>query len=148
MKPVKHITDAFAVSGALAPEDFAEIFAMGFKSVISNLPDGETAAYPASGEAAALAELAGLQYRHLPVTKAELFSERFVSDMDEALRKLPAPVLAHCASGQRSVIAWAAAMARHEPVDQVLTKLKAAGIDLEPLREELAAQSRSGPAKR
>ena len=42
MKQVKHITDGFAVSGALTPDDFAELAAMGFKSVISNLPDGES----------------------------------------------------------------------------------------------------------
>ena len=35
----------------------------------------------------------------------------------------------------------AAATARHEPVDQVLATLKAAGIDLEPLCEQLEAQS-------
>jgi sulfide:quinone oxidoreductase len=140
MKQVKHITETFAVSGALAPEDFADIAAMGFKSVISNLPDGESAVYPASREAAARAQRAGLHYRHLPVTKFQLFSDRFVADMDNALCELPGPTLAHCLSGQRSIIAWAAATARHQPVDQVLAQSKAAGIDLEPLRDELEAQ--------
>src|SRR6185436_3050354 len=111
MKQVKHITDEFAVSGALAPEDFAEVAARGFKSVISNLPDGEFKAHPASREAAAMAERAGLEFRHLPVTKFELFSDRFVADMYKALAELPGPILAHCLSGQRSIVAWAAATA-------------------------------------
>jgi uncharacterized protein (TIGR01244 family) len=142
MKQVKRITDDFAVSGALAAEDFADIATQGFKSVISNLPDGESRAHPSSAEAAALAERAGLDYRHLPVTKFELFSDAFVSAMDKALAELPGPILAHCMSGQRSVVAWAAAMARHESVDQVLATLKATGINLEPLRDELTAQAR------
>ena len=141
VKQVKRITDEFAVSGALAAEEFADIAAQGFKSIISNLPDGESRAHPSSAEAAALAERAGLQYRHLPVTKFELFGDTFVSAMEKALAELPGPILAHCMSGQRSIVAWAAAMTRHEPVDQVLATLKAAGIDLAPLRDELAAQS-------
>jgi sulfide:quinone oxidoreductase len=141
MKQVKRITDGFAVSGALTAEDFANVAAQGFKAVISNLPDGESRAHPSSAEAAALAESAGLEYRHLPVTKFELFSDAFVSAMGKALAELPGPILAHCMSGQRSIVAWAAATARHEPVDQVLATLKAVGIDLAPLREELAAQN-------
>ena len=141
MKPVRHITDAFAVSGALSPEDFASIAAMGFKSVISNLPDGETRASPAGREAADIARQSGLEYRHIPVTKFELFTDRFVTAMDSALHELPAPILAHCLSGQRSVVAWAVASARHQPVDDVLASLKAVGFDLEPLRDELIAQS-------
>ena len=141
MQNVKHITDTFAVTGALAAEDFAQAAAMGFKSVLSNLPDGESRAHPSSAEAAALAKRAGLHYRHLPVTKLELFSDRFVADMEKALAELPGPILAHCLSGQRSLVAWAAAAARHQPVDQVLARLKAAGFNLEPLRDELAAQS-------
>jgi uncharacterized protein (TIGR01244 family) len=141
MKQVRPITDTFAVAGALAPEDFAEVAAMGFKSVISNLPDGESRAHPTASEAAAMAERAGLEFRHLPVTKFELFSDRFVADMANALAELPGPILAHCLSGQRSIVAWAAATARHEPADQLLARLKAAGIDLEPLRGELEAQA-------
>jgi sulfide:quinone oxidoreductase len=142
MKQVRHITDGFAVAGALAPEDFAEAAAMGFRSVLSNLPDGESRAHPPAREAAALAEREGLAFRHLPVTKAGLFEDGFVAGMASALRELPGPVLAHCLSGQRSLIGWAAATARHAPVDEVLATLKAAGIDLEPLREELEAQGR------
>lgn len=35
------ITPQFAVTGALQEGDFAEIAAAGFRSVLSNLPDGE-----------------------------------------------------------------------------------------------------------
>ncbi len=141
MKEITHITSEFAVSGALSPGDFPNIAAMGFKSIISNLPDGESQAHPTSHEAAALARRSGLAYRHIPALKIDIFSDRVVDGLDRALRELPRPILAHCLSGQRSAIAWAAVAARREPAESVLAGLKAAGFDLEVIRDDLSAQS-------
>ena len=55
----------------------------------------------------------------------------------QALSELEGPVLAHCASGLRSAVAWAAAAARGQSVDAVLAKLAAAGFNLEPIRGDL-----------
>jgi sulfide:quinone oxidoreductase len=139
MKKIVHIAPGFAVSAALSAEDFARAAAMGFRSIVSNLPDGESQAYLTSREAAKLAEQAGLRYRHVPAVKFDIFSERVVESMDTALRELPGPVLAHCASGLRSAIAWAAVAARTQSTDGVLAKLRAAGLDLEAIREDLDA---------
>jgi uncharacterized protein (TIGR01244 family) len=142
------ITPQFAVTGALQEGDFAEIAAAGFKSVLSNLPDGESGAHLGSRREAELVARAGLAFRHVPTTKADLFTDRVVDGVGDALRELPGPVLAHCASGQRSAVAWAAAASRLQPVDAVLATLRAAGFNLEPLREELEAlrdPSLSGP---
>lgn len=140
MKKITHITAEFAVSGALSPDDFPSIAAMGFRSVISNLPDGESQAHPTSDEAAALARRSGLEYRHIPAVKFDIFSDRVVAGLDDALRELPRPILAHCLSGQRSAIAWAAVAARRQPADCVLASLRAAGFDLEMIRDDLSAQ--------
>ena len=146
MKRITNITPHFAVSSVLSPDDFPSIAAMGFRSVISNLPDGESEGHPTSHEAAALARQAGLEYRHVPVVKFDIFSERFVQGLDGALRELPAPVLAHCASGLRSAIAWAAVAVRSQSADCVLAKLTAAGLDLEMIRDDLNAWSDYAPA--
>jgi len=146
MKRITHITPHFAVSSVLSPDDFPSIAAMGFRSVISNLPDGESEAHPSSHEAAALARQAGLEYRHVPVVKTDIFSEHIVQGLDGALRELPVPVLAHCASGLRSAIAWAAVAVRSQSADCVLAKLKAAGFDLEIIRDDLNAWSDCTPA--
>jgi sulfide:quinone oxidoreductase len=61
-----------------------------------------------------------------------------------ALTELPGPVLAHCASGLRSAVAWAAAAARGQSVDLVLERLAAAGFNFEPLRDELEDQHDPG----
>ena len=91
MNEPRAITPLFAVTGALQPADFAEIAAAGFKSVLSNLPDGESRVHPTSEEAAELAARAGLAYRHVPTTKADLFTDRVVDGVGEALRELPGP---------------------------------------------------------
>lgn len=140
MNRIVHITRHFAVTGALRPEDFAEAAALGFKSIVSNLPDGESQVHPTSQQEAQLAANAGLGFRHIPVTKAEVFSDRVVGGTEDALRALEGPVLAHCASGLRSAVAWAAAAARSQSADAVLAKLAAAGFNLEPLRHDLEEQ--------
>lgn len=139
MKKIIHITPEFAVSPALTAQDIAQAAAMGFKSILSNLPDGESQAHLTSGEEAVLAAQGGLHYRHVPAIKFDIFSERVVESMHKALNELPRPVLAHCASGLRSAIAWAAVAARTQSTDNVLAKLRAAGLDLEAIREDLDA---------
>jgi uncharacterized protein (TIGR01244 family) len=140
MNRIIQITPHFAVTGALQPGDFAEAAAQGFKSIVSNLPDGEIAIHPTSQQEARLAADAGLGYRHIPVTRADVFSERVVGGTADALSELQAPVLAHCASGARSAVAWAAAASRGQSVDAVLAKLAEAGFNLEGLRQEFEDQ--------
>jgi sulfide:quinone oxidoreductase len=141
MPRITHITPDFAVAAALSEKDFAKLAAMGFKSVLSNLPDGELQAHPTSGQASFLARQAGLDYRHVPLAKLDIFSERTVESVGRALSELPGPVLAHCASGLRSAIAWAAVAVRSEPADAVLARLRSAGLELDMIREQLDAQS-------
>ena len=148
MQNVRFITPNFAVTGALGAEDFAEIRAMGFRAVVSNLPDGESPAYLTATQEAALAEAAGLAFRHIPTTKFDLFTERVAGVMQATLSEFPAPVLAHCASGMRSAAAWAGAAARFQPAECVLDALQRAGFNLAALHDELQEQehaSQTGP---
>jgi sulfide:quinone oxidoreductase len=134
------LTPHFAVTGALQPEDFAEVANQGFKSILSNLPDGESARHPSSAEERELAAKAGLGFRHVPAVKADVLSDRVVEGVITALSELEGPVLAHCASGLRSAVAWAAAASRTEPVEAVLATLERAGFNLAALRDELEEQ--------
>ena len=141
MDKIVSITPRFAVTGALGPTDFAEAARLGFKAVVSNRPDGEEPGQLTAREEAVLAWRAGLQFRHVPATKHELFTDEVVEGMADALTGLEGPVLAHCKSGVRSAIAWAAASARSQSVDCVLDTLEAAGQDLAFLRDDLEAQA-------
>ena len=141
MDKISYITPDFAVTAALAPDDFAEAARLGFKAILSNRPDDEEAGQLTGRDEAVLAWRAGLKFAHVPSSKLDLFTDPVVEDMGKAVRRLDGPILAHCKSGVRSAIVWAAASARMQPVDCVLERLTAAGFDLDFLRDELEAQA-------
>lgn len=99
---IRAITDTFCVAPQLGPQAMAELAAMGFRSVINNRPDFEGGPeQPTHAAIEAAAAAAGLQYRFLPVSGAYQSPEDAAA-MAQALRELPAPVLAFCRSGTRS----------------------------------------------
>jgi sulfide:quinone oxidoreductase len=117
---------------------------MGFRSIISNRPDGEAVDQLPAAEAIDQASQAGLAYRHVPAAKLDLFTDPVVDGMRDAMAMLEGPILAHCASGLRSAIVWAAASARSQDVDGILAALDKAGFDLAFLRDELDEQAQRG----
>lgn len=135
------LTPQYVVSAALSQADVAGLAGRGFKSVINFRPDGEAASQIASADARAAAEAAGLGYAHIPVTKHDLFADQTVALTESTLAKLPGPVIAYCASGQRAAVVWAAVAARTTPVSDVLQTLKSAGFDFDFLRDDLEAQA-------
>ncbi len=141
MNPITFITPDFAVTSALGPEDFAAVAGLGFRTVISNRPDGEEPGQPSGAECAACASRHGLGYRHIPATSLDLFTDSVVAAMAQALAESDGPTLAHCKSGQRSAIVWAAARARTRPVAEVMDALEGAGFELAFLRDELDSQA-------
>lgn len=141
MEKITYLTPHFAVTAELAPADFAAAAGLGFKAIISNLPDGEGAGQLTARDEAGHAWRAGLRFAHVPSSKLDLMTDVVVEDMAAAVRRLDGPILAHCKSGVRSAIIWAAASARTQPVDCVLAALAGAGFDLEFLRDDLEAQA-------
>lgn len=141
MKDLTYITPDFAVAAWLEPEDLAEAARLGFKAVINNRPDGEAVDQPTADQMRRFATAAGLAYTHIPSNKLELFCDPVVDGMAEAIKTADAPILAHCQSGMRSAIVWAAASARERPVDDILAALDKAGFDLDFLRDELDQQA-------
>ena len=137
MQPITFLAPDVAVTGALTAADFAGIAAQGFRTVISSRPDGEEPGQMSRAEEAVHAWRAGLAFRHAPAAKHEVLDERAINRMEDALSGAQGPVLLHCKSGQRSAILWAAARARHEPIDRVMAALRSAGFDLEALRDEI-----------
>lgn len=98
---IRPITDDYAVSGQILPEDVAAIKAAGFRSIVCHRPDGEQPGQPAAAEIEAAAKASGLAFRHIPVVSGALSQEN-VADMAAALDQLEGPVFAYCRSGARS----------------------------------------------
>jgi uncharacterized protein (TIGR01244 family) len=135
------LTSGFAIAGQLDDDDLARAARLGFRTIVNNRPDGEEDGQPDARAARKAAERHGLFYVHIPTTKHDVFTEAVVGDMALALAQRDGPILAHCKSGQRSALVWAAAAARSRPVREVLDVLEDAGFDFGFLRDELDKQA-------
>lgn len=133
---IRQITQAYAVSPQIDPEDMATLAAAGFTTVIDNRPDAEI---PPSHHAHVMqthAEAAGLAFVVLPVTHDTL-NTTTVAAQNEAIAAATGPVLAYCASGTRCTIIWALGQAGSMPADEIVAAAANAGYDLSGLRPQL-----------
>jgi uncharacterized protein (TIGR01244 family) len=115
----------------------------GVATVICNRPDAEN---PPPLQAAAMqeaAEAAGLAFVFNPVTGGAL-TEANVEEQSEAIETSEGPVVAYCASGNRSTIVWALGQAGERDTDDILARASAQGYDLSWLRPRLDALAARG----
>lgn len=122
----------------IAPADLKQIRAEGYRSVISNRPDGETPDQPGADEIRAAAEAAGLRFAHIPVVGGAI-TDGDVDAFRRALDTLPRPIFGFCRTGTRTTTLWALAHAADTDADDLISTAKAAGYDLSALRPRLEA---------
>lgn len=96
---LRYLNDELAVAGQISIEDVWAIASEGFKSIVCNRPDSEAGAV-AHEDVQSAALKAGLQFRYIPVVSGSITQDN-VTEMGEALKLLPKPVLAYCRSGAR-----------------------------------------------
>ncbi len=138
MMEIRPLTPDYAVSPQIDPGDFPAIRAAGYVTVIDNRPDAEI---PPSHHAAAMrkaAEAAGLAFVVNPVIGGMLTMDN-VTAQAEAMAASPGPVLAYCASGNRSSIVWALAQSGRMDTDAILAATARAGYQLGHLRPQIEA---------
>ncbi len=138
---IRTLTPDYAVSPQIDPADIAAIAAAGFTTVICNRPDGEV---PPSLQADVLrdaAEAAGLRFIDNPMLPGTLDPDTLHRQAD-ALSTATGPVLAYCASGNRSAILWSLVRAPDLGVDGVLAATMAAGYDHRAFRATFEAAAR------
>ena len=130
MTDFRRVTDALSVSPQIRPADVDEAARLGFRTVINNRPDGEEPGQPSGAEIAAAAQAAGLAYFHIPVRG--LPTPEQVETSRKVFAEAPAPVLAFCRSGTRSITAWALGEAQSGAMsrDELVRLGRAAGYDL------------------
>ncbi|MDA7430823.1 TIGR01244 family sulfur transferase [Primorskyibacter aestuariivivens] len=126
---LRKISSGLSVSPQITPDDIAAIKAAGFRSIISNRPDGEGADQPAFEEIESAATAAGLETRYLPISGG-MVSDADAEKFGDMLTELPGPVLAYCRTGTRSATLWSLSQASEKPVADILTATKAAGYDM------------------
>ncbi len=138
--PPKKITAALSVASQVALDDVPGAVQAGFRTLISNRPDGEE---PGQLSAAAMrhaALAAGLDFIHIPVVPGKI-GESDISAFAAALEAAHGPVLAFCRTGTRSASLWALSQAGKLPTEAILAATAQAGYDLAALAPRLAERA-------
>lgn len=139
---IREITPEFSVAPQISPDEMPDLVAAGFRRVLCNRPDAEV---PLSHQAAtmeAAAKEAGLEFFSCPLTHLTMTPD-VIAQNHELIAGCDGPVLAYCASGTRSTIAWALAAVKHTPVDEVVSAARSAGYELGNLRPTLEAAAKA-----
>lgn len=110
MRSPTDVAPGFAVAAQLTKADVAELAQRGYRTIVNNRPDDEEPGQPTAAEIRAEAERLGMSYIHIPVTTGTITAED-VAAVTRAVQESPQPVVAHCRSGTRSYLLWAAGQA-------------------------------------
>jgi uncharacterized protein (TIGR01244 family) len=135
---LRQITDTYTVAPQLEPGDMAALAAQGVTTVICNRPDGENPGPLQAAAMQAAAEAAGLSFVFNPVVGGQLTMDN-VEEQRDAIDGSDGPVVAYCASGNRSTIVWALGQAGDLPTDEIIARGEKWGYQLEWLRPQIEA---------
>ncbi|SHH55327.1 TIGR01244 family sulfur transferase [Cognatishimia maritima] len=133
---IREITPRYSVSPQISVEDIPAIVAAGFTCVICNRPDVEI---PPSHHAEVIGiavKDAGLDFVINPLTHDAMTQDR-MSLQRETLESSAGKVLAYCASGTRSTVAWMLGHAADISADDLLDAAARGGYQLDALRPQL-----------
>ena len=131
------IDQDLAVASQVTPDDIAAAARDGVRTIMNNRPDGEEPGQLTAAQARQAAEKLGLSYVHIPVQTGTITA----ADVDafaKVLKESPKPVLAHCRSGTRCYLLWAAtqAIAGKDPA-QLVMRAAGDGYDIRVLPDLL-----------
>lgn len=135
---IRPLTPDYAVSPQIEPGDLPALKAAGYSCIIDNRPDGEIPPHLHSDEMRRAAEALGLTFVANPVIGGMLTMDN-VTAQRTAIKAATGPILAYCASGNRSSMVWALALAGTRPVDDLVGLPARFGYQLDHLRPQIEA---------
>lgn len=136
---IRQLSDRYAVSPQITPEDLPAAKAAGFARVICNRPDAENPPELQADVMAQAAAAAGLAFEVLPITHASMTPDTVTRQRD-LIEGAEGPVLAYCASGTRCTVIWALGeVAAGRAPQDVIGDAGRAGYDLSNLAPTLQA---------
>lgn len=133
---IRPLSETFAVSPQIAPEDLAAIKAAGFTTIVCNRPDQEVPPGVQADDIRRAAEAQGLRFVMNPLSHGSLTMDH-IETQGRALSEAEGPVFAYCASGNRSSILWALSQAGKVPTDDLVEAGARAGYNLEMIRPQI-----------
>lgn len=102
---IYQLSQEVAVAGQISAADLPAIASAGFKTLICNRPDGESADQPSFASLAEAAASHGLSMHHQPVVSGRI-TEADVARFRELCDSAEKPLLAFCRSGARCSNLW------------------------------------------
>jgi uncharacterized protein (TIGR01244 family) len=102
---LRHISDTYAVCEQITSDDLPTILQSGFKALVCNRPEGESADQESFDTIAASARSLGVEAAFLPIAPQGATDEDRQA-FERLFSRLPKPVLAYCRSGNRSATLW------------------------------------------
>lgn len=133
---LRKLTSRYYVSPQISSDDVPKLAAAGVTCVLCNRPDEEVPPSHAADAIRAAVEAAGLRFEVQPLTHQSMVppviaeNRALGADTDDV-------VLAYCASGTRSCIAWALGQAGSMDADAIETAARDAGYDVSNIRHVL-----------
>lgn len=112
INPVK-LSDTLVVSAQPDLADFAALAAQGYKVVVCNRPDGETADQPATSAVRQAVEAAGMTFVDYPITPAN-FPGDDLPKLGRLFDGSEGKVFAFCRTGTRCTNLWIASRSAAE----------------------------------
>lgn len=135
---MRQITPRFFAAPQIDPADMAEIAAAGITLILCNRPDEEVPPSHQHDAIKAAAESAGLGFAFQPLTHQTMTPDIIAHNRAISVAK-DETVLAYCASGTRSTIAWALGQAGAVPADDLIEAARQGGYDISNMRGILSA---------
>ena len=130
---LKLIVDGYQTTGQLMPDDIATLAAQGVKTLICNRPDMENPPALQASVFQDLAEQHGIEFVFNPFN-GQTLSLAHVEEQADAIAGSDGPVVAYCASGNRSTVVWALGVAGDRSVDELIAIGNGAGHPFDGLR--------------
>ena len=126
---IRQLTPRYYVAPQISCEDMEALRAAGITLILCNRPDAEVPPSHCADTIRAAAEAAGIAFAEQPLTHQSIVPELIMANKDKGAATEHV-VLAYCASGTRSCIAWALGQAGDAPVEEIMQAARTAGYDL------------------
>ncbi|MEW9918530.1 TIGR01244 family sulfur transferase [Marimonas sp. MJW-29] len=133
---LRQLTPRYFVSPQIDPGDMEALRAAGITRILCNRPDPEVPPSHSAEAIRAAAEAAGISFVEQPLTHQTMVPE-VIARNRELGADTEDTVLAYCASGTRSTIAWALGQAGNMDADKIVAAAREAGYDIGNIRHVL-----------
>lgn len=146
---VAPLTERFAVTGQLNPDQLADLKARGYTTIVALRPDGEGPDQPSAAQMSDAARSSGLAFAFVPVAPGAI-PDTAVTALEKAVAGDAGKVLLYCRSGSRAARTWSLYEAsRPDGADPeaILAAVKASGQSADDLRGAIVGRVAARPAK-